>query len=252
MRIPPQPFMRPRKTRGAVLLTRPSGAPAEASLRRLAALGWTAIAAPLTFMEPIPRPEAARGDLAGAQALIFTSAEGVRRFAALTGEGRGRPVHAVGAATAAAARAAGFAQVEEGGGEVGALTRHLLARLDLGRGPILHFGAESPAGDLGGALRAAGASFSHVALYRAARVAALPEAAAESLRRGEIRAVLLYAPSAARAFAALAAGADLRGAAGIAISAAAAEPLKGLGFRRVVHGARPDEAHLLGALLAHG
>lgn len=239
--------------KGPVLLTRPEGPGAQASLRRLQALGWRAIHAPLTRIEPLADPGLTSGalDLEAAQAFVFTSAEGVRRFAALSGF-RGRPAHAVGAATAAAARAAGFLHVEEGGGDVRSLAPHLAARLTPGRGPALHFGAAELAGDLPGALAAAGIGLIAVALYRAAPLSRLPEGAEAALREGGPAALLFYAPSAARAFAALQTEArhPLAQSSAIAVSRAAAAPLEALGWRRLIAAPRPDEAHLLGALAA--
>ncbi|MBV9201420.1 MAG: uroporphyrinogen-III synthase, partial [Alphaproteobacteria bacterium] len=57
-------------------------------------------------------------DLAGAQAVLCTSANGVRALARGSGE-RGIPLFAVGDATAARARAEGFRRVESAGGDVG-------------------------------------------------------------------------------------------------------------------------------------
>ena len=61
-------------------------------------------------------------DLTGVQALIATSANGVRAFARRNQQ-RDVPVLAVGAATARAARAAGFTSVESAAGDVAALAR---------------------------------------------------------------------------------------------------------------------------------
>ena len=61
------------------------------------------------------RPEATHASgpfLDGVQAVLFTSANGVRAFAAATTR-RGFRAFAVGDATAAAARAAGFADVDK-------------------------------------------------------------------------------------------------------------------------------------------
>src|SRR5262249_41652863 len=74
---------------------------------RVRALGHEAVAAPLLAVMSI---EGVRVDLAGVAALAFTSANGVRAFSDATGE-RGLKVFAVGAATAQAARAAGFKTV---------------------------------------------------------------------------------------------------------------------------------------------
>src|SRR4051794_41252334 len=68
-------------------------------------------------------------DLEGVQALLCTSANGVRATAARTTR-RDLPVLAVGDATARAARDVGFAHVESAGGDVEGLARLAARRLD--------------------------------------------------------------------------------------------------------------------------
>src|SRR5438552_14106506 len=93
------------------LVTRPRAEAAELA-ESLAARGIEAIVEPLL---EIRYHDAAAPDLSGIQAILCTSANGVRALARLSDE-RGVPVLAVGEATAARARAAGFAQVESAGG----------------------------------------------------------------------------------------------------------------------------------------
>src|SRR5262245_41571800 len=93
-------------TPGLIWITRAQPG-ADATAGRVRALGREPLVAPLLEVSP-----AGGGpiDLAGVGALAFTSANGVRAFAAREA-GRGLAVFSVGAATAAAARAAGFAEV---------------------------------------------------------------------------------------------------------------------------------------------
>src|SRR5262245_38438369 len=77
---------------------------ADVTAERVRALGHEAVVAPLLAVRMIPDVSI---DLRGVAALAFTSANGVRAFADASGE-RGLKVFAVGAATASAARAAGF------------------------------------------------------------------------------------------------------------------------------------------------
>jgi uroporphyrinogen-III synthase len=117
-----------------VLVTRPE-ADAAALVAALEARGHEALAQPLLTIEPaVPEPPL---DLAGVQALLFTSANGVRAFADVSQE-RGLPVFAVGDASAEAARAARFAKVESASGDVEDLARLVKDRLDPGAGPLLH------------------------------------------------------------------------------------------------------------------
>ncbi|NWG52209.1 MAG: uroporphyrinogen-III synthase, partial [Hydrogenophilaceae bacterium] len=93
--------MKPR-----LLVTRAEPGASETA-RRIEALGGEAALAPMLSIRNIP----ADADTAHAQAVLFTSANGVAAFAAASAA-RALPVLCVGEATAAAARAAGFARVE--------------------------------------------------------------------------------------------------------------------------------------------
>src|SRR6266700_6545712 len=95
------------------LVTRPR-AEAESLAEALAARGIAAVIEPLLEIhyrsEPAP-------DLTGVQAVLCTSANGVRALARLTGE-RAVPLFAIGDASAARARNEGFARVESAGGSL--------------------------------------------------------------------------------------------------------------------------------------
>jgi len=143
---------------------------AETTARRLRARGAVPVLAPLLTIAPRPFD----ADVADAQALAFTSAAGVRRFAEGS-ERRDLPAFAVGAASAAAARAAGFTNVQSADGDVAALARLARALLDPARGPVLHISGAHVAGDLVGALTEAGFSAERRVAYEAECVTATPE-----------------------------------------------------------------------------
>src|SRR5689334_15169636 len=86
-------------------------------------------------------------DLAGAQAVLCTSANGVRALARLSAE-RALPLFAVGDATAARARAEGFAAVASAGGNVDDLARLVRERLRPEAGRVVHVAGSAVAGDL--------------------------------------------------------------------------------------------------------
>src|SRR4051812_16935975 len=92
-------------------------------------------------------------DLTNVQAVLFTSANGVRAFAAAERR-RDIPAFAVGEATAAAARLAGFTTVDTAGGDVAALADLVRERLTPARGALLHAAGSAVAGDLSGVLGA--------------------------------------------------------------------------------------------------
>lgn len=200
--------------------------------------------APLLEIRRLPQPAP---DLTDVAALAFTSPNGVEAFAALT-PARHLPVFAVGDATADAARACGFRDAFSAEGAIEDLARLLAARAP--KGWVLAAGAREPAGDL--AALAPGVRLRRLAVYAAHETGA----AAPS---GALDAVLAHSPRASRALAPLLASlsaplpASRAGSGGpqgrpalIAISAAAAEPLRPYGPVRVA--AAPNEAAMLDAL----
>src|SRR4051812_26476328 len=116
---------------------------ADVTAERVRALGHDAVVAPLLAVKPLADVHI---DLSGVAALAFTSANGVRAFADVSGD-RSLKVFAVGAATAAAARAAGFRSVLSADGDVDALAEGIAMRRTELRGAVLHPGAAEPAGD---------------------------------------------------------------------------------------------------------
>ncbi|HZV83435.1 MAG TPA: uroporphyrinogen-III synthase [Brevundimonas sp.] len=199
---------------------------------RLRSLGYDPVVAPLLRIRPVPQPTP---DLDGVAALVFTSRNGVAAFASLCGGGRSLPVFTVGAATAEAARAAGFASVRSADGDLADLAR-LLEREGPAGGRVLAPGAVEPAGDLA-ALTPTLMTLKRLPVYEAvATGVASPHA---------FEAVLLHSPRAGRM---LADRGPFAGGTAVAISVAAAEALGGdLGLEIRV-ATRPDEPALLAAL----
>ena len=209
---------------------------AEATAARLVGLGFEPVVAPLLAARPIM---GALLDLAGVQAIAFTSGQAVSAFAALTAE-RGWPVFAVGAATAALARQAGFSTLTSADGDVAALAEVIAAARP---GLVLAPGALETAADLPALLAARGIAARAVAVYETVRASlAAPPA--------DVGAVLLHSPKAARALAAMIAEPAAAGLEAYAISPAAAQPLAGRPFRAVHVAAQPNEAALLALLSA--
>jgi uroporphyrinogen-III synthase len=190
-------------------------------------------------------------DLDGVQAILCTSANGVRALARASGE-RGVPLLAVGDATAARARAEGFGSLESAGGDVGDLARLAGARLHPRDGPLLHVAGNVVAGDLAGLLRAQGFTVERRVLYEARAAPALSPAAVDSLRAGAIAFALFFSPRTAAIFARLAgvAGVDecCARVTAVSISGAADAALTGLPWhdRRIAE--RPNQPALLDAL----
>lgn len=207
---------------------------ADVTAGRVAALGFEPIARPLLEVRQLSPTL----DLEGVAALAFTSANGVRAFAALTAE-RSRPVVTVGEATAQAARAAGFARVASADGDVVALAAMIAAAPP--DGPMLHAGARQPAGDLVGDLAARGVEMRQVAVYETVPT----PAASDPTTADEAEIVLLHSPRAARLLAELLRKRPREDLAAVCLSPAVAAPLAG---RRLAIAEHPDEAALLAAL----
>ena len=169
---------------------------ADATAERVRALGHRPVVAPLLAVQPVLGAEP---DLSGVGALAFTSANGVRAFTALSPV-RALKVFAVGAATAKAAKAAGFRQVLSADGDVEALAEGISGRRREIAGVVLHPGAAEPAGDLVGMLAEQGVEARSLPLYDTAPAAFGPAELAE-LEGVEI--ALLHSPKAAEALAAL-------------------------------------------------
>lgn len=190
-------------------------------------------------------------DLAGVTGLLFTSKNGVRAFAAATPR-RDFTVFAVGEASAAAARDAGFSQVTAGGGDVDSLAATVASAVAPRDCRLLHVAGETLAGDLRGLLQAQGFTVSRCTLYAAEAIADLPADVAAALAAGAFDAVLFFSPRTAAVFAGLARKSGLHDHFGairaFCLSDRVAAAAAALPWRHVVTSAAPTEAALLAAL----
>ncbi|GAM97107.1 uroporphyrinogen-III synthase [alpha proteobacterium U9-1i] len=211
---------------------------ANATAARVRDLGHEALLAPLLSVEPREFDT----NLAGAQALFFTSTTGVRAFAQAT-TNRNARVLAVGDTTADAARAAGFDDVTSASGDVIALAALAQVTLDPQAGPLIHIAGAQVAGDLVAKLKAAGFDAEWRVGYEAVATAALPAAFEQN---PEI--VLFHSARAAAAFVALGApnSADMVAA---CFSEAVAEAAMRAPWKRVIVAPKPREEALLAAAL---
>ena len=202
-----------------LLIVRPQPG-ADESAAKAQALGLEPIVAPLFEMRPLAWTPP---DPAGFGAILLTSANAPR----LGGEGLkpflGLPCYAVGEATAAAARAAGFADVRTGPSDGAALAA--MAESD-GARSLLH---------LGGRDHVALDRVTHVALYASEPAGALPPDLEEAV-------VLLHSPRAAARFAALAGN---RGKFTIAAISAQTAEAAGGGWRKAAIASAPRDEALL-------
>lgn len=209
-----------------ILITRPAE-DAAAFAARLAECGVASLVVPLMTVRYAASLSL---DLAGVRAVLLTSANGARALAAATAE-RVVPVVAVGPATAAAAREAGFAEVAVSGGDVEALAATVAATIRPEEGALLHVAGSVVAGDLAGRLGAAGYDLRRVVAYSAEPATVLPREIAAALVDGGLDGAAFFSPRSAATFARLveaaALGGTLRGLTGYCLSRAVAGALAG-------------------------
>lgn len=230
-------------TAGAVLITRPSPAADETALH-VSALGLRPIIAPLLTIRCVP------ADLpADAAAVLITSGNAIDSLPAWA---RARPVFAVGDATAARARAAGFAEVHSAAGNAADLAGLVHRALPAQCGELLLLTGKGQGSALVNLLRAEQRDVIVREVYEAVVVPRLPSLAAEALQGDDLRAALFFSAETARQFVRLVATAGLdasvQKADACAISPATGVALETLRWRRIRIAARPTQDDMLALL----
>lgn len=228
-----------------VLITRPEpGATETAS--RVAALGLTPVVAPVLEVEAAGG--AVRG-LGHIVATLLTSRNAVGGCPALC---HTRPAFAVGDATAAHARGAGFWDVRSAGGDAVALAALIAATLHPGAGPLFLPTGQRQGHGLARDLRGRGFRVIRRVVYRAKPAALLPEAAKIRLQRGDVRTVLFFSAETARHFVRLLRAANLGDSVNavdaVTISDRATVALRGLPWRRISVASEPNQDAMLALL----
>ena len=214
---------------GLVLILRPQPGADETAVRAQA-LGLTPIVAPLFTVRPL---EWEAPDPAGFDAVMLTSANAARHGGDGMASFFGLPCYALGEASAAAAREAGFADIRNGPSDGMALLEMMAAD---GVRTAFH-----PCGQDRLALALAGVRLADVPVYAAEAVRRLPPEAEAALREGAV--ALVHSPRAAGLFARLYDGdRALVSLAAISDGAAAAT---GDGWRSVSVAPRPRDQALL-------
>jgi uroporphyrinogen-III synthase len=216
--------------RRAVLVTRPAEGAHTAGL--LAARGFRAVLAPLLHVS-----HTAIAIPPGVQAILVTSGNALPSLPPA-------PLRllAVGDATAARARAAGFPNVLSAGADAAALAALAAREADPGAGPLLLASGAGQGFGLAGDLRGRGFRVIRRVGYAARPVTRFPEAAAAALRAGELHAALFLSAETAAAFARLlppALYAALAGVTALAIGPSTADLLEPLPWLRVCRARTP-------------
>jgi uroporphyrinogen-III synthase len=230
-----------------ILVTRPRE-DAAALADALAGLGIEPVLEPLMCIEYIDGPAL---NLDGVQALLVTSANGVRAFANRDPR-RHLPVFAVGDASAGAASLAGFADVSSASGDVAALAALVHDRLDADGGDLLHVAGTRLAGDLAGMLAGHGFSTRREVLYEDRVAEVLSAEAILGLEEENLDGVVFFSPRTAAIFAGLVRRAGLEGCIGrlaaFCLSPAVAGKAEALSWGRVVIAPKPEQDALVQAI----
>jgi len=227
-----------------ILVTRPLEDGLEIA-RHLAARGHQALLAPL--LEPRfhegPLLEEAGRELDNVQAVLATSANGIRALAPRTAR-RDLPVFAVGPQTAQEARKSGFSNVRSADGDANSLAQATMGWATQ-QGVLLHVCAQDAPGSLAQMLGEGGFTVRRCALYAIEPAPQLPAEARAVLQEGALDAVMFFSPRTARIFAALAHDLPTDGLAALCISPATAQALGAIGFARVAVAQHPNQQAML-------
>jgi uroporphyrinogen-III synthase len=236
--------MRPADPTG-ILITRPD-AGGEATARRVAAMGFTPVLAPLLTvrMLGLSLPPAT-----SFQAVLATSANAIPSLPASL---HATPFLAVGDATADRARQAGFAVVRSAGRDAAALAALVAEACDPRAGSLLLASGRGQGLALAARLRDAGFRVLRRAVYAAVPATSLPDNAVAALRAKSVRAALFFSPATARVFVRLLPAslcpASLSDIDAIAISREAEAALAPLPWRRIRVASEPNQDRLLALL----
>ena len=178
-----------------VLVTRPEPG-ATATARRLASAGFAPAVLPLCETRPLPAVSLEGKEF---DAVAATSAHALRWTDPVLLEAiREKPFFAVGARTGSAARRAGFASVDEAGGDAAALVGTVLSHRKIRS--LLYLCGRVRRPDFEAALAAGGASVFPVETYDTAEISYEPEHLTEAVGGKPVQAVLLYSVLAAQAY----------------------------------------------------
>ena len=232
-----------------LLITRPQEA-ATSIAAALSARGHAPLIAPV--ME-IRLREGAALELDGVQAILATSANGIRALARRS-KRRDLPVYAVGPQTSEAAQEAGFETVHSANGDAAALSEKVVAELDPEGGTLVHAAGAETAGRLAETLKAKKFKVERKVLYDAIPYTELSDLAEDALREKRLDGVLLFSPRTAKIFCNLVAAAGLEESCtplhAFCISAATAAALGSLEFARVAVAGHPNQEAMLALLPA--
>jgi len=191
-------------------------------------------------------------DLSGVQALLMTSANGVRAFCERNRE-RHLAVYSVGDATGREAENQGFECVHSAAGDVGDLAALLIANEKTNSGAFLHTTGTAVAGELGKVLEGAGYAYRREVLYQAIAAAELSSETKTEIEAGQLAGVTMYSPRTAGIFCERLKGAGLESCAtamtAFCLSPAVGEKVSEIHWRDIKIAKEPTQSSLLEIVL---
>ncbi|CCQ75375.1 uroporphyrinogen-III synthase [Magnetospira sp. QH-2] len=207
-----------------------------------------------TILEPLLTVAPLAGaplDLNRVQALLVTSANGVRAFAQVNPQ-RDLSVLAVGDASARAAREAGFSKVASASGDVNTLAELVRSSLSPAEGTLLHVAGSKVAGDLAGMLAGDGFAYRRAVLYTTRKARDLSETAISALKQGEVDGVVFFSPRTAATFVSLATadgvGDRLTEVTAFCLSQAVVDKARAAHWKDLRVAAHPDQASMIACI----
>ena len=226
-----------------ILITRPEPGATETAAR-LAALGFVPVLAPVLSIEatkfPLPQNVAAT---------LLTSRNALTDCLLAVHD---KPVFAVGAATTALAKQAGFQRVHNANGDAASLVRLVMETISPDTGPLLLPVGEGQGCELATTLRDYGFHVLRRVAYRALAVKSLPKHALTLLSEGQFAQAMFFSGETSRHFVRLLTAEMLNDAVidmeAVAISERAAMPLRPLHWRRIKIAAKPNQDAMLALL----
>ena len=200
---------------------------------------------PLMRVEYLPTGQI---DMSEYQALVFTSANGVRAFSHLK-QDQTLPAFVVGDKTANIAQQVGFKHVISADGDVNKLSWTIIDTLSPADGPLLYLSGVDRAGSLCDDLAAAGFKINHCEIYQTIAAEGLDPQTKKLLNSASIDYIPFYSPRSALIFKGLIEKAGLENTlanvSALCLSAAVAKEISSLDWKEVLTAGRPTQEDLL-------
>ena len=222
-----------------ILITRPVEDGRQIAAR-LVEMGHQPLLAPLLTPRFEDGPEPDLGDV---QAILATSANGVRALARRTAR-RDFSIFAVGPQTAEEALNCGFAEVKNADGDAKALAEAATYWASR-KGVLLHVCGENAPGTLAENLTLRGFKVRRCELYSMEPATQLPAEAVTALKNSALEAAMFFSPRSARIFGVLADDLPTKALSALCISQATAQALMSMSFANVAVAHRPNQAAML-------